>query len=172
MLVAWLAGPPPARAEDCDFGKRSRSAVEKALAQAWSVESVQITKWSKTLDAYNPMSWIVDWDRDFRTVDLTVESQGKVHTFRNCSATYRRSVQDVTFRGCEGGAFAQGLWFRSSLGQGIADLSGTPKCEAPAPASPTTGAAVNDGWSKKDASQSSGGGVPPAPGPPAPVPAR
>jgi hypothetical protein len=85
-------------------------AIQKALASKIEGSNFSVTDYARAWSSYNPMSWVVDPERSYRTISLSfTDSQGKKQKM-SCSLNILRGETDVTIHSCTGGDKPLGLY--------------------------------------------------------------
>lgn len=85
-------------------------AIQKALASKIEGSNFSVTDYAKAWISYNPMSWVMDPERSYRTISLSfTDPHGKKQKM-SCSLNILRGLSDVTIHSCTGGDKPLGLY--------------------------------------------------------------
>jgi hypothetical protein len=76
--------------------------VQQQLANKVGGRDLVIKSYSKAWNAYNPMSWIIDPDRKYRSITFEFVNNGKKQTI-DCDVSIKKGSENLLAYNCSGG---------------------------------------------------------------------
>lgn len=79
------------------------AAIESALGKTLIGTNFQISSYAKAWTSYNPMSWVVDPNRKYRTINFSFTDSGGKTQKMSCSSNIVSGESSVVIHSCTGG---------------------------------------------------------------------
>lgn len=102
LLAFFFVSVQNVFSNECSMFGISKADVEKQMAKDLKVDEVIVDDYGRAAARYNPVGWIIDWNRDYRILSFTIKHKGKTQSFSDCSANYTRDDKQVIIAACSG----------------------------------------------------------------------